>query len=124
MTSVDLRRAENSAGTVRFIFALFIVIQIIGTVILASDSPSYLQKIVYALGTMSVLSLFLINQMWGSIYLVLFHIADPKGSERKKREGGVESRNWECENNCGFNHKEKDAVETHEKNCPRRNKKS
>ena len=123
MTSVDLHKAENSAGIVQFIFALFIVIEIIGVVILASDIPPYLQKIVYVLGTMSVLSLFYINQMWRSIYLLLFHIADPTGSETKNRERIIESRSWECENNCGFRHKEKDAVETHEKNCPLRNKK-
>ena len=81
MTSTNLRKAEDAATGVSTIISVFVVLQIIGTVLLARDAPSDLRLGIIFLGIISIFGLLLFYYSWQSIYEVLMHIGSPLEEE-------------------------------------------
>jgi len=81
VTSTNLRKAEDAATGVSTIIYVFVALEIIATVVLASDAPSDFGLAIIFLGIISILGLLLFYYSWQSIYEVLMHIGSPLEEE-------------------------------------------
>ena len=98
MTSTNLRKAKEASTGVSTIIYVFVALEIIATVVLASDAPSgLLQLVIIFLGIISIFGLLLFYYSWQSIYEVLMHIGSPLEEEHAMTPAEREIRCPKCE---------------------------